>query len=107
MCLRTIILYNTKIHGYDIEIYTIDSRKRFWYYKNDLDLEILSTILEKIIEDFNNEIKPFARELAINLKIKFIKYMDNLVDNSETDNENSEYYIISLINTIINFGKTL
>ncbi|KAF0271739.1 hypothetical protein FOG51_03120 [Hanseniaspora uvarum] len=97
--LRTIILYNTKIHDNIKEFIPLIVEK-ILVLQNDLDLEILSTILEKIIEDFNNEIKPFARELAINLKIKFIKYMENLVDNSETDNENSEYYIISLINTM-------
>lgn len=97
--LRTVIVYNTKIHDNIKEFIPLIVEK-ILLLQNDLDLEILSTILEKIIEDFNNEIKPFARELAMNLKMNFIKYLENLGEDSENDNENSEYYIISLLNTM-------
>ncbi len=43
-----------------LRIYTIDSRK-ILVFTNDL-VGNLITILEKIIEDFNNEIKPFAEK---------------------------------------------
>jgi importin-7 len=97
--LRTVILYNTKIHD-NIKQFIPLIVEKILVLQNDMDLEILSTILEKIIEDFHNEIKPFARELAVNLKMKFIKFLDNLVDSGENDSENSEYYIISLLNTM-------
>lgn len=99
-CLRTLIVYNRKIHEH-IKSYIPILVEKILIISNTLELEILSSILERIIEDFSTEIKPFAKQLAENLQQKFVKTLENANENSnDNDLENSEMYTLSLLNAM-------
>ncbi|XBW36559.1 hypothetical protein QEN19_002135 [Hanseniaspora menglaensis] len=99
-CLRTLIVYNRKIHEH-IKTYIPILVEKILIISNTLELEILSSILERIIEDFSAEIQPFAKQLAANLQQKFVKTLENSSENTnDSDIENSEMYTLSLLNAM-------
>lgn len=99
-CLRTLIVYNKKIHEH-IKSFIPILVEKILIISNTLELEILSLILERIIEDFSTEIQPFSKQLAANLQQKFVKTLENAGENTnDSDVENTEMYTLSLLNAM-------
>ncbi|KAL6937504.1 hypothetical protein ACO0RG_004014 [Hanseniaspora osmophila] len=97
--LRSLILNNASIHDH-IASFVPGMVEKLLKLSEAFEFEMLSQVIESLVENFSEQLKPFAAQLAENLANQYFTVGNTLVNGGDQGNDDQELLAASLISTM-------